>query len=226
MREANAKCHKLFEGFQKMVGCNNMEGKTREGSRVVLWVDAVGGYLVCLGDEVILGQAVPDADIEIPIFGDLSRRHLRIFRDGEGYLLEPLQKVLVNGKVVHTVTSLQEGAEVEVGQGVRLRFRRPHALSSTARLDFISQHRVSPTVDGILLMSDSLVMGPGNSSHIVCRDWEADLVLFRQGTDLFCRGSEYLEIDGRKSFDGIPIRHNSHLAGTNFAVSLEDLRTH
>ena len=117
MREANAKCHKLFEGFQKMVGCNNMEGKTREGSRVVLWVDAVGGYLVCLGDEVILGQAIPDADIEIPIFGDLSRRHLRIFRDGEGYLLEPLQKVLVNGKVVHTVTSLQEGAEVEVGQG-------------------------------------------------------------------------------------------------------------
>ena len=42
--------------------------------RCILWVDAVGGYLVCLGDEIVLGQAIPGTTVDVPILADLSRR--------------------------------------------------------------------------------------------------------------------------------------------------------
>ncbi len=43
--------------------------------RFLLWVDAVGGYLVCLDDEVVLGRAGTDAVADVPLLGDLSRQH-------------------------------------------------------------------------------------------------------------------------------------------------------
>ena len=58
--------------------------------RFMLWIDAVGGFLVCLGDEIIIGQAVPGYDVDVPIQADISRQHVKIRREGEGYVLEPL----------------------------------------------------------------------------------------------------------------------------------------
>src|SRR5438105_15843073 len=43
--------------------------------RFLLWVDGVGGFLVCLGNRVTLGQATPDAYVDIPLFADVSRVH-------------------------------------------------------------------------------------------------------------------------------------------------------
>ncbi len=59
------------------------------GPRFLLWVDGVGGYLVCLADEVVIGQAIPHGGADVPIQGDLSRLHATIRRQGEGYLLQP-----------------------------------------------------------------------------------------------------------------------------------------
>ena len=59
--------------------------------RFLIWVDAVGGYWVCLGDEVLMGQPVQSDQVDIPLLGDLSGRHARIRRDGEGYLIEAIK---------------------------------------------------------------------------------------------------------------------------------------
>lgn len=48
------------------------------GPRFLLWVDGVGGYLVCLADEVVIGQAIPHGGADVPIQGDLSRLHATI----------------------------------------------------------------------------------------------------------------------------------------------------
>src|SRR5262245_61905036 len=53
--------------------------------RFLLWVDAVGGYLVCLDDRIILGRAGPDSPADVPLMGDLSRNHATLVRSGEGY---------------------------------------------------------------------------------------------------------------------------------------------
>ena len=46
-----------------------------EGLRFLLWVDGVGGYLVCLSDEVTLGQSTPNCRVHVPILADVSRHH-------------------------------------------------------------------------------------------------------------------------------------------------------
>jgi hypothetical protein len=193
------------------------------GRRFLLWIDGVGGYLVCLGSDVLLGQACPDCQVDIPIQADLSRRHARIVRQGDGYVIEPYQATRVNGQTVGGKTLLSDGDEIELAQSVRLRFRQPHALSASARLDFISHHRTLPKADGVLLMAESCVLGPKWQNHVVCRDWQGDVVLYRRDGDLFCRAMDSLEIDGRLCDGRGQIHANSHVSGSDFSMSLEEL---
>src|SRR5262249_35485074 len=66
--------------------------------RFLLWIDGVGGYLVCLANRITLGQAIPEATVDVPIFADVSRLHATLTRDTEGYLLEAARPVLVNSR--------------------------------------------------------------------------------------------------------------------------------
>jgi len=191
--------------------------------RFLLWVDGVGGYWVCLGDEVTLGQPASPGNIDVPILGDLSKRHARIRRDGEGYLIEAFRPVRVDGRRVERVTSLRSGSLIQLGDAVRLVFRRPHALSATARLDFVSRHRTQPSLDAVLLMADSCVLGPKPHSHVVCHDWPSEVVLYRHDDELYCRTGVPIEIDGRGCKDRGRISRNSRIVGERFSLSLEGI---
>lgn len=212
-------------------------------SRFLLWVDAVGGFLVCLEDRVVLGQPVPDSQVDIPILGDLSRRHASICRDEEGYLIEPMRDVRLDGQQIQRPTLLADGSLIDLkspsGQGgVQLKFCRPHALSATARLEFVSRHRTQPSADAVLLMADTCILGPGKNNHVVCPKWSSDVVIFRRGAELYCqvtgtleKGSlenGTLEIDGKnyggpgKKAQG-PVSLNSRVQGEDFALSFEAL---
>jgi hypothetical protein len=194
-----------------------------EDRRFLLWIDGVGGYLVCLGDLVTIGQASPEWTVDIPIQADLSRRHARIERRGDGYVLEPLQLTRVNGQVLRGQMLLSDGDEIQLGQAVRLRFRQPHALSASARLDFLSHHRTQPKADGILLMAESCVLGPKWQNHVVCRDWEGDVVLYRRDGELYCRAMNPIEIDGQTCDGRGRLQRNAHVSGNDFSLSLEEL---
>ena len=85
----------------------------------------------------MLGQpGIGGAAADVPILADLSARHARVRRDGEGYLIEALRDVRVDGRAVPQVAALHDGCRIELGGSVRFWFRRPHALSGTARLDY------------------------------------------------------------------------------------------
>ncbi|HEY4310750.1 MAG TPA: FHA domain-containing protein [Pirellulales bacterium] len=191
--------------------------------RFLLWVDGVGGYMVCRGDVISLGQPVQGSYVDVPVLGDISRLHARIRRDGESYLIEPCRATRVDGRVVESATLLSDGSEIELGDGVRFRFRVPNPLSRTARLDFISRHRTQPTTDGVLLLAESCIMGPGSTAHIVCRDWTNEVVLFPQGDDLFCRASGQYQVDGHEVEGRAPITRSSQIVGEDFSLSLEKL---
>jgi tetratricopeptide (TPR) repeat protein len=193
------------------------------GPRFLLWVDAVGGYLVCLGNEVVLGQPIAGQSVDIPILGDLSARHAVIRRVGEGYLLEPLRTVRVDGREIHQRTSLLDGQIIELGNAVKLRFRRPHPLSATARLEFVSRHRTQPSADAILLLAESCVLGSSATSHVPCKKWNQEVVLYRRGEQLFCRAPADIEVDGQPCPAGGPLTMSSAVAGDDFALRLESL---
>jgi hypothetical protein len=193
------------------------------GRRFILWIDGVGGYLVCEGDEVLLGQGVPGGRVDVPILGDLSRDHAVIRRSGEGYLLVPRRATRLNGREIGEPTPLADGAIFELGQGVRLRFRQPHPLSRTARLEFVSRNRTQPPTDGIILLAESCMLGPGTRCHVVCDDWSREVMLCRTGEELSCRVDGTIEIDGQTCAGGGPIGRGSKLLGEEFSITMEAL---
>ncbi|MEQ8788257.1 MAG: FHA domain-containing protein [Pirellulaceae bacterium] len=199
------------------------EPAAKPKSRFLLWIDAIGGFLVCQDDQIVLGQASPGNDVDVPILGDVARRHAKIRRQGEEYVLDPLGMVLVDGRLVNGPVVLGDGEEIQLGESVRLRFRKPHALSASARLDFVSRHRSQPSADAVLLMAESCVLGPKWQNHVVCRDWPDDVVLYRQDGELYCRSMESIEVDGRVCDGRGRLTRNSHVASDTFSLSLEEI---
>ena len=196
--------------------------QTRRAPRFMLWVDAVGGYLVCLGDEIVIGQAAAGAKVDVPIQADISRKHARLVRHREGYVLEPVGgKVVLDGKTLTGPELLSDGDEFVLGEGVKLRFRKPHVLSSSARLEIISPHRTLPYADAIVLMGESCVLGPQWQNHVICRDWGGDVVLYRSDDKIMCRAMQSIEIDGKLHDGRGAVRPGSHVLGTDFSLTLE-----
>jgi hypothetical protein len=195
----------------------------RANDRFLLWVDAVGGFLVCLGDQINIGQPSLEGDVDIPILADLSRRHAVIRRDGEAYLIEPVHTTWIEGRELTGVTELHDGETIELGRTVQLRFRRPHALSATARLDILSHHKTQPAADAILLMAESCVLGAAPHSHIRCREWANDVILFRHGDQLHCRTTGLFQIDGCPCEAHGQLSSCAQIEGEDFSLSLEPL---
>jgi tetratricopeptide (TPR) repeat protein len=196
--------------------------ETKRAARFMLWIDAVGGYLVCLGDEIVIGQAAPGTKVDVPIQADISRKHAKIVRHKEGYVLEPLGgKTVRDGRTVNEPLLLADGDELVLGEAVKLRFRKPHVLSSSARLEIVSGHRSTPNADAVILMAESCVLGPKWQNHVVCREWSDDVVLYRNDDKIMCRAMESIEIDGQLHDGRGPVRPGSHVVGTDFSLCLE-----
>jgi hypothetical protein len=191
--------------------------------RALLWVDAVGGFLVCLDDCVILGQPSSGDKVAVPILADLSRRHAIIRRDAGAYILEPLQKTRVDGREISTPFVLSNNHLIQLGDNVRIRFERPHALSATARLTLESHHKTQPTADAVLLMADSCVLGPNRHCHVRCREWERDVVVFRQDDRIFCRAADPVSIDGVVQNGECEIQSGMRVEGEEFSFTWEDV---
>lgn len=202
---------------------NALSGPTALPDRLMLWVDSVGGYLLCLRDEVSLGRPAEGGTPDVPILGDLSRRQAILRRQGEGYAIEAVQAVRLNGQPVQRTAPLWDGSLIELGEGVRIRFCRPHPLSATARLEFLSGHRTQPSTDGVLLMAESCILGPATSSHVVTPRWRDEVVLYRQGGQLRCRTATKILVDGAACQDRSVLRPRSHVEGDEFAFSLEPI---
>jgi len=122
----------------------------------------------------------------------------------------------VNGPVL-----LSDGQEIALGEAVRLVFRKPHVLSSSARLEITSGHRSLPYADAVILMGESCVLGPKWQNHVVCREWAGDVVLYRSEDKIMCRAMESIEIDGQLHDGRGSVRPGSHVVGTDFSLSLE-----
>jgi tetratricopeptide (TPR) repeat protein len=207
---------------QQVAGGRTLTNKP-PGPRYVLWIDAVGGYLVCRGDQITIGQAIPGNRVDVPIQADLRGKHAVIRREDEQYLIEPIGPVRVEGRAIESAALLSDGDEIQLGESVRLRFRRPHPLSASARLELISSHRCPSAPEGVLLMAESCVLGPREGNHVVCRDWSDDVILFWQADQLHCRAGAPFEIDGKLCDGRGPLRPGAHVAGEDFSLSLEEV---
>src|SRR4051812_28694994 len=196
---------------------------SEQAERALLWVDAVGGFLVCLDDAIAIGQPSPGESVALPILADLSRRHAVIRRDAGAYVLDSLQRTLIDGREIKAPTVLVDNQLIQLGDNVRVRFNKPHALSATAKLTIESHHKTQPSADAILLMADSCVLGPNRHCHVRCRGWERDVVIYRQNNQFFCRADEPLSVDGVAADGNNEIQSGSHVEGEAFSFTWEKL---
>jgi len=190
-------------------------------TRFMLWIDGVGGYLVCMGGRLTFGQAILDAHVDVPLVADVSRLHASLMRDTEGYVLEAVRPIQVNGQNV-TRALLQSGDRVTLGASCQFQFRLPVPISTTARLDLVSGHRLPLAVDVILLMADTLVLGDDAQVHISVPDLKQPLVLFRQKDTLGIRHGGKLCINGHKGGERLLLGDpHATVSGENISFAIE-----
>jgi hypothetical protein len=190
------------------------------GERFLLWVDGVGGFLVCLDHRVSLGQATAENRVDVPLFADVSRRHATLTRDPEGYVLEASRPAQVNGCPAERAL-LQSGDRIALGGSCQLQFRQPVPVSASARLDLVSGHRLPLSVDGILLMADTIVLGPGAHVHVPMPDLKEPVVLYRQKNGLGVRYAGHLTVDGQPCSGRGTLGPSSKVSGDDFSMTLE-----
>ncbi len=201
--------------------------KPAEGppQRFVLWIDGVGGYLICLAQRVTLGQATPDGYVDVPLYADVSRLHAALTRDSEGYLFEAMRPALVNGQP--TVKALlRPNDRVTLGTSCQFQFRQPAPVSASARLDLVSGHRLALAVDGVVLMADTLLIGDGAQNHVSIPDLKQPVVLYRHrdGLGVRCPGGTFT-VDGQRVQERSLLRPKSLVSGEDFSFALEPLET-
>jgi tetratricopeptide (TPR) repeat protein len=208
------------------------EKAASQGGRFLLWIDGIGGYLVCLGNRVTLGQATPDAYVDIPLYADVSRLHATVARDSEGYLLEANRPLLVNGQPAEKAL-LRAGDRITLGSSCQLLFRQPAPVSTSARIDLASGHRLPVTVDGVVLMADTLIMNAGPQAHVTMPDLDKPIVLYRHKDELGIRYAGNFAVNGEACRERavLPFAARSaegattSVAGENFAFAIEPVGT-
>lgn len=183
-----------------------VDQQTARSPRYLLWIDGVGAYLLCLGERITIGgPADPEKQADVTLLANLSRKHATLIRSGEGYVFEPHGSASLGNRLVAETTPLADGYTIRLGSNVQLRFRLPSVLSNAAALEFVSDHRPVYSVDGVVMMEETCLLGPGRDQHIICPLWTESIVLFRRDRQFWCKSRTPLAIDGQPSPDGGPI---------------------
>jgi hypothetical protein len=150
--------------------------------------------------------------------------HATLTRDTEGYLLEAARLLQVNGRPAEKAL-LQTGDRVTLGSSCQIQFRQPVPVSASARLDLVSGHRLPLTLDGVILMADTLVMGPGTQVHVAMPDVQQPIVLYRTREGLGVRYGGNLVVDGQRCKERGTLRRASTVTGDDFAFAIEPVGT-
>jgi hypothetical protein len=188
--------------------------------RFLLWIDGVGSYLVCLGARISFGQVAADGSVDVPLLADVSRLHATLTRDAEGYVIESVRPLQVNGQPTSKAT-LQPGDRVTLGMACQFTFAQPVPVSTSARLELVSGHRLPLSVDGILLMAETLVLGAESQAHVPMPDLAKPLFLYRHKDGLGVRYAGEFRVNGQPAKDREALPPHATVSGPDFAFAVE-----
>jgi tetratricopeptide (TPR) repeat protein len=225
-RRARGRAWQVVEPVPTAVGVSP-EARTVEpvlaSPRFLLWIDGVGGYLICLGNRLTFGQAAQPG-VDLPLVADVSRIHATLTRDAEGYLLETVRPVQVNN---HSVTRalLRSNDRITLGATCQLCFRQPVPVSASAVLEIVSGHRLVRSVEGVLLMAETLIIGPGAQAHVTIPDLKDAVILFRHKDGIGLRSTRPLTVNGQRVTDRCVLGAQAQVAGEEISFALEPVGT-
>ena len=202
--------------------------------RYVAWIDGVGAWLILTGSSISLGRvngnvsplvkASPsELEADLALVANLSRNHASIQRVDENYILKPKSSVQIQGRPISYDTVLPDTCEITLGDSVRLSFSIPTPLSATAKMTFASEHRPRTSVDGVILMAETCLLGPSASNHILCRNWSESVVLVQTPAGIVAKSKQKMQIGGRRAEASDGVLNGQVVSGEDFRFRLEPL---
>jgi hypothetical protein len=110
---------------------------------------------------------------------------------------------------------------VTLGTSCQFQFRQPVPVSASAVLGLVSGHRLRVAVNAIVLMADTIVLGPGPQAHVIMPDLQRPVVLYRHkdGLGLNCPGD--ISINGSPCKERGLIEPGATVSGEDFSLGLE-----
>ena len=105
--------------------------------------------------------------------GQISRRGADYFWQGQR---AADQKIL-----------LTDGTQVPVDGSALMTLGKPSQLSDTAVLSLNGPHRFDQHVDGVVLVRETILVGPGSDCHLRCRDASDRVVLQLKGNQWYAK---------------------------------------
>jgi len=187
-----------------------------------LWIDQVGVFRVSLAREFLIGgPSHGEQPGHLALQARLSRRHASIERSGESYIVRSERGVSVGESIGQTERLLADGALLGLGEDVSLRFRIPHRLSPSARIEFVSDHRPLRRADALVLMSGTCLLGPGSDCHLVCPGWNQTVVLIERQGGLWLKGDHGFLLNGSPVEAVVRLDHGAIVEGDDFRFRVE-----
>ena len=193
-------------------------------NRFLVWIDGVGVFLVCMNDRFEIGGTRFDNandQADLALMSQLSRKHAAIVRSGSDYMLESHGSTKVAGRDVIDQCHLLDGHEVTLGSSVKLRFQLPSALSSSARIELLSDHRPPQPIDGVVMMAETCLLGPGPENHILCPHWSGTILLVRRDDGLWVQSRMDIFVNDQHCPNGSPLKNADLVTGPEIRFHLE-----
>ena len=191
----------------------------------MLWIDGVGAWQLYAGNAFSFGAPTFESvSADVTLQANISRRHATLHYESDHWRVSSDHLTTVSGRTVNSAAELRSGDQLCLADRVKLGFRIPSILSSSAVIDFESNHRPPQTVDGIILMVDHCLLGPTPDQHICCPDLSDVVVLYVQNGFLHCRSSLPLNINEKSAPATFPLKHGSVVDGEALRFRIEEIR--
>jgi len=191
----------------------------------MIWIDGVGAWQLCIGQSFSIGAPTFESkSADIALLANISRQHAALHYESDQWRVTADQPTSVSGRTVTQSAGIRSGDELCLAERVRLGFRIPSVLSSSAVIDFESNHRPTHTVDGIILMVDHCLMGPRRDNHICCPEWPDVVVLYHQDGQLRCRSSFAMKVNGKTVSDSASLYHGAVVEAEDLRFRIEEIQ--
>ncbi len=211
--------------------------------RLLLWIDGIGHYLLCLEPEIWIGRYVPLSGIQVPIHADIGRRHVRLIRDESGAVniqahwptclvskssqVQPdeefqIQRLSLDART-ETVPVLESNLKLELGERVVLEYQKP-AIDRPVTIRSLSGHRTVPAANAIVWMDRRLTIGGNASFDIHCRNRTGQLVIEFGEDGVFVTGADCVSMPAETE-TLTPGRAGVRISAADISLVLEPLES-
>ena len=147
--------------------------------QLILQIDGVGSALLHCQSKLSIGASSRAGGCDVALSGCSGSRYVKIARSAGLYRLsaDDVDEVSVNDRRCQE-KSLADGDSIRVGRRCRFRFRCPTSDVPTAVLELNGTRMSRPDIRSVVLFDETLVVGPGQSSHLIARNLDQPLILF------------------------------------------------